>query len=176
MITINVVGSGSETDGQAEIAIIDENVIDFTLVSSETIGWLNNYATEVAYGRALLAPRPKPVDPNVCPQCGNQPGGCPSCELQLKNYCDSRGITFQQWNANCYRPGVKYGFGNGTIAAASVRFSREFIGRQQRLFDRAYYPSEYSGEYGNQQFYYGYGNQSSDPYTPQQQQYMGTNY
>lgn len=174
MIAINVVNGNETMDDQGEFVIGDKNIIDFTMISSETVGWLNNYATEVAYQRALLAPRPKTVEPNVCPDCGNQ--GCASCQQQLQKFCDSRGITFEQWQAQCYRPGVKYGYGNGTIAAATIRFNRELIGRSERLYDRAFYPNEYSGEYSNQQFYYGYGNQSTNPYTPAQQQYMGADY
>ncbi len=87
MITVNVDNDLRKNIDDGEFVMWDD-VIDFCLMSSESIGWLNNYASEVAYGRALMGPRPKNVDPSaVCPNCGNQ--GCPNCQAQLKAFCDS---------------------------------------------------------------------------------------
>lgn len=174
MITINVVNDDS-AGPNAEAAIDNPSVIDFTMISAETVGWLNNYATEVAYARSLKGPRPKTnEEENVCPACNNQ--GCSHCQQQLQKFCDSRCITFDQWNSSCFKPGVNYGYGNGTIAAANVRLWRLWIGRSDRIYDRAFYPGEYTGEYANQQYYYGFGNQPTNPYNQQQQQYMGSDY
>ncbi len=71
---------------------------------------------------------------------------------------------------------MKYGFGNGTIAAAFVRYNRELIARSERLSDRAFFPNEYTGEYSNQQFYYGYGNLPASQYNQQLQQNMEGNF
>ena len=50
------------------------SVFDFTMASSETVGWLNNLATELAYERAILARRNMP---RGCQHCGNV--GCNQC-------------------------------------------------------------------------------------------------
>ena len=79
---------------------------DFTMVSAETVGWLNHYASDVAYRRALLKPRrPNPSaqhaqnDP-VCPTCLGIMGhnGCPKCGAGRDDaYCQSPCITYEDW-------------------------------------------------------------------------------
>ena len=52
--------------------------VDMTLATSESVGWINNRATEEAYLRIIARERPPLVDPNnnnvVCPSC-NGAGG-----------------------------------------------------------------------------------------------------
>ncbi|QEG20538.1 carboxypeptidase-like regulatory domain-containing protein [Mariniblastus fucicola] len=81
---------------------------DFTMVSAETVGWLNHYASDVAYRQAILKPRMKmPTGPTyqdpVCPTCLGVmgPGGCPKCGgNQEKAICRSPCVTYGQWVAN----------------------------------------------------------------------------
>lgn len=81
---------------------------DFTMVSAETVGWLNHYASEVAYRQAVLKPRMQMpttqqyADP-VCPTCLGimGPGGCPKCGTGRQNpICNSPCVTYGQWVAN----------------------------------------------------------------------------
>ena len=60
---------GAAADGEAG------HPIDFTMVPSETIGWLNHKAIETAYNRSIT--RPRPVTGQACNQCGGQ--GCNAC-------------------------------------------------------------------------------------------------
>lgn len=103
------VAEDSDTVLDAEgVAGDGENIpFDFTLVSAETVGWLNHYASEVAYRQALLAPRPMPQqrqqfnDP-VCPNCNGAigPNGCPQCGQRNTAICSSPCLTYGQWVAN----------------------------------------------------------------------------
>jgi hypothetical protein len=45
------------------------NVFDFCMATSETVGWLNHLADELAYERAILAPRPPQQRKYTCPAC-----------------------------------------------------------------------------------------------------------
>ncbi len=52
-------------------AILDDDelgasVFDFCMATSESVGWLNHVASELAYERAILAPRPYKPDPPPC--------------------------------------------------------------------------------------------------------------
>jgi hypothetical protein len=47
--------------------------VDLTLISSETIGWLNHFMHEAAYNEAISGPRPRE---NQCDRCGNNPCRC----------------------------------------------------------------------------------------------------
>ncbi len=51
------------------IADVDSgaNVFDFCMAPSETVGWLNHLADELAYERAILAPRPQEPRKYYCP-------------------------------------------------------------------------------------------------------------
>ena len=103
------VAEDSDTVLDAEgVAGDGENIpFDFTLVSAETVGWLNHYASEVAYRQALLAPRPMPQqrqqfnDP-VCPNCNGAigPNGCPQCGQRNTAIFSSPCLTYGQWVAN----------------------------------------------------------------------------
>ena len=75
----------------------DSQLFDFTLISSETMGWLNHYATEVAYRRVLLSPR-RPL-PNNNLARGNNDDRNP-----YDGFCKSRSTTFRQWAAQCRGP------------------------------------------------------------------------
>jgi len=62
-----VLAAGVDGVGLIAITVDDESdetdTIDFTLIPTETVGWLNSYAAEVAYRRNASAPRqPKPND------------------------------------------------------------------------------------------------------------------
>lgn len=150
--------------GSGDTATPAGDVIDFTMVSSETIGWLNHYAGEVAYRRALLAPRPPapPVDQyaGMCPQCGNQAGGCNTCQNAYANsICRSRGLTFEQWQMYCQgQPGAVQ-IGDGQLIAKFADAIRDGVERTDRVFERAFYGNSNSnlnyGQYGQGA---GYGN------------------
>ncbi len=84
-----------------EATVIDEEgfaakgegaTFDFTMVSSETVGWLNHYATDVAYRKAILQPRPiayqGPQYNDPMPIKGNQFDD---------PYCRSPCITYGEW-------------------------------------------------------------------------------
>jgi hypothetical protein len=78
---------------------------DFTMVSAETVGWMNHYADEVAYRQAILKPRrpmrtaQTPVDP-VCPDGGipGPDGRCPGANAE-NPICRSPCTTYPQWVA-----------------------------------------------------------------------------
>ena len=124
------------------------------MVSSETMGWLNHYASEVAYRRGLLAPRPPKPSNNLaggggfCPQCGDQEGGCSRCRQQyLLSVCRQRGLTFEQWQQYCQGnrlPG-QFSFsdlGNGALVDRAAERIRRSTTRLDNVFDRAFYPSD----------------------------------
>jgi len=87
----------------------DANTFDFTMVSAETVGWLNHYATEVAYRKAVLKPRkelpkgPGVFDP-VCPDGGipGPDGRCPGASNGdgKAALCNSPCVTYGEWVAN----------------------------------------------------------------------------
>lgn len=152
LIGITVGGSDDEMNDQGEFVGDEEHPIDFTLVSSETMGWLNHYAGEVAYRRGLLAPRPpKPRDSlaglgDGCANCQNQAGGCAKCREQyLLSTCRQRGLTFEQWQQYCQGqplPG-QFSFndlGNGALIGKAAERIRRNTGRVENLFENAFYP------------------------------------
>ncbi len=77
-----IVAAGVDGLGCIGVTVVDgidatpSDVIDFTMASSETVGWLNDHAIDSAYKRAILQPKPK--DEKKCEFCGGQcgPGGC----------------------------------------------------------------------------------------------------
>ena len=75
----------------------ESDPFDFCLVPSETVGWLNHYANEVAYRRAILAPRPpKPPEQQFNDfNMANTSG----CSEQRKAACRRLDLTFEQWTA-----------------------------------------------------------------------------
>ncbi|MEL7498924.1 MAG: hypothetical protein AAFN77_15055 [Planctomycetota bacterium] len=170
LISINVgdTAPGMNADGELN-ANGDSSLIDFTMLSSETIGWLNHYASEVAYQRGLRAPRPPQNDGQQygCPTCNNQLGGCNTCQQQYQNsICRSRGLTFEQWQANgcqCQRSG----FGDGRFFRETGQQLRRSIEKMDNFYDRVFYPNElgydgngggYNNGYGNGGYNNGYGN------------------
>ena len=113
-VGVDGVGSVGIQVAERDTAVIDEEGVaqgggnalpfDFTMVSAETVGWLNHYANEVAYRLAVLKPRqqmptgPKVID-RVCPDGGIPgPNGCPG-EGGPNKYCTSPCITYGQWVA-----------------------------------------------------------------------------
>ena len=159
---ITLDADGEEVDGDEEeeegglgdIATDDSGArpFDFCMVSSETVGWLNHFAREVAYRRILLTPRPptrearRNLDP-VCPHCNGAmgPGGCPSCGNGRCGAggnvnCDSPLLTFDQWQAG--------GCANRErqpLAAKVGERLRDSIERVDERFERAFYGTGTSG-------------------------------
>lgn len=132
MIAIDVVSSVAGDIAAAPTPI------DFTMTSSETIGWLNNYASQVAYRRALLAPRP-PSQPEGCVNCGNQ--GCDLCRARNKANCNSRMVTFKQWaQSGCQCDAQKYG--DGSILAGWAAQQRKNVQKTDDIWGRAFYPDQ----------------------------------
>ena len=122
---------------------ISPKVIDFTMTSAETTGWLNNFAGGFAYRRALLAPRPEVAkqDPVACPGCDGQPGGCSECGASFAESCRSRSITFEQWSQwGCETEAQKYG--DGSILAAWAAQQRKNVKRNNVRFEKAFSPNK----------------------------------
>lgn len=154
LIGINVGGTAAMNDIGEFVG--GEYPIDFTLISSETMGWLNHYASEVSYRRALLTPRPAAqVAQNapapyfggaVCSSCQNQPGGCNTCQNQyLLSTCRSRGLTFEQWQQHCQGrkmagPLNLKSLGNGELISIAAERIRKNSGKVSAAFDKAFYP------------------------------------
>ncbi len=167
LIAINVGSSDSAIGADGEFVGTESDIIDFTMVSSETVGWLNHQAEKVSYRRALLAPRPpKPAPPvypeyfgGGCQTCGNQPGGCNHCQQEyLKSFCRSRGLSFQQWQMYCQRPGqatpvrsLGESLGDGSLISKAARELQRGVQKIDDTFERAFYPSEF-GNGAQQQF------------------------
>lgn len=138
MIAINVTG-GAVANNAGEVAPSLATPVDFTMISSETIGWLNSYASEVAYRRVLMTPRPsKPVEGiDDCPYCGNP--GCNTCQSWA--FCKSRGISFEQWaQSGCQAQAQKYG--DGSILAAWTKQQRKYVEKSKARYDKAFYPEQ----------------------------------
>lgn len=136
-IAIEVVTGKAGVDAAGEIVATPPTPVDFTLISSETIGWLNHYAAEVAYNRALLAQRPpQQPDQNICPNCGIAGCGC-----NPYANCNSRSISFDQWaRSGCQCRAQKYG--DGSILAAWTKQQRINIEKSNARTDKAFYPEQ----------------------------------
>ncbi len=155
-VGIQVAGeSSSVIDAEGAVRPIDEEAepFDFCLVSSETVGWMNHYADEVAYRRAILAPRTQafasqePQD-NFCPTCLGimGPGGCPKCGTGQRNpICNSQCTTFQQWQA----AGCACQPNKPTWIRIGDRI-REGAERLDDGFERAFYGDQGTGGFNNQ--------------------------
>ena len=77
----------------------DNTLFDFCMIPAETMGWLNHYATEIAYRRVVLSPRP-PMKKAGCQHCNG--AGCNQCNRGGYNgYCKSRCVTFYEWASQC---------------------------------------------------------------------------
>lgn len=145
-----VLAAGVDGVGLIGITVGDEaadsDTIDFTLIPAETVGWLNDYATEVAYRRNIAAPR-RPQAPsnqynNGCQQCNNQAGGCNQCQKKyLESACRARGITFEQWQTmGCQC--VPNGFGQGRFVREIGKTLRNSIDRLDTFSENTFYPNE----------------------------------
>ncbi len=149
--TYGVLAAGVDGVGLIGITVGDEaadsDTIDFTLIPSETVGWLNDYATEVAYRRNIAAPR-RPAAPTKqyngtgCQNCNNQAGGCNECRKKyLESACRTKGITFEQWQTmGCQAyPG---GFGQGRFVREMGKTLRDSIDRLDSFSENTFYPNE----------------------------------
>ncbi|MDB4357126.1 carboxypeptidase-like regulatory domain-containing protein [Mariniblastus sp.] len=139
---VGLIGIGVSSE-QSPTNNISPKVIDFTMTSAETTGWLNNFAGGFAYRRALLAPRPEVAkqDPALCPGCGGQPGGCSQCDASFAESCKSRSITFEQWSQwGCETEAQKYG--DGSILAAWAAQQRKNVKKNDARFEKAFFPNE----------------------------------
>lgn len=156
LVGINVVNSDETLmtpGGELRDADVDESLLfDFCLTSSETAGWLNHYATEVAYRRALLAPRPPRMAGN-CPACNG--AGCSHCEPQkyLDGPCVSRQITFEQWASQCRGPYCQY---RATQPSGPGSGARRVVNALDEAFERAFYSNSGNGISGGGGGNYGY--------------------
>lgn len=129
-------------EGEAE----NSDTIDFTLIPAETVGWLNDYALEVAYRRNIAAPRrPAPQQNNQsgCQNCQNQAGGCARCRQEfLESACAQSGITFEQWQAYGCQNIQTGGFGQGRFVRQLGETLRGGIERFDNFSENAFNPSE----------------------------------
>ncbi len=116
---------------------------DFCLISSETVGWMNHYATELAYRRNLLAPRrPSPDEMNrQCPNC--EGSGCNTC--QGTGLCTSRCQSFEDWAANCANQHERTKLGSGYILSEASKDLRRAVKTSDNLFENAFYGSSNGG-------------------------------
>ena len=110
----------------------DSQLFDFTLISSETMGWLNHYATEVAYRRVLLSPR-RPL-PNKDGQRRNDEAGNP-----YEGFCKARSTTFRQWSAQCQGPYCQ------DRASKPDGLIRRAVDGLDDTLEKAFYPGETDG-------------------------------
>jgi len=105
-VGIQVASDANVMDAEGNVGGGEATPFDFTMVSAETVGWLNHYATEVAYRQAILKPRVKmPTGPSVfdpvCPDGGipGPDGRCPGAGAD-NPFCRSPCITYGQWVQN----------------------------------------------------------------------------
>ena len=144
-----VLAAGVDGVGLIGITVGDDDegtdLIDFTLIPSETVGWLNDYATEVGYRRNIAVPRrPKPQNnlAGGCPNCNGQANGCAVCRKKyLESVCRHQGITFEQWQMfGCQS--VKSGFGDGRFVREIGKTLRKGIDRVDNFSENAFTPEE----------------------------------
>ena len=143
-VGIKVAGdSDSVMDAEGVAGGAESTPFDFTMVSAETVGWLNHYAAEVAYRKALLKPRRTPPEPprpfdRVCPDGGIPgPNGCPGMGDSREAICSSPCLTYGQWVAN--------GCANVRRQPAIRRISdriRESVEEFDNRFESAFYGEE----------------------------------
>ena len=143
-----VLAAGVDGVGLIGITVDDEsdetNTIDFTLIPTETVGWLNSYAAEVAYRRNIVAPRkPNPADNQQagCQHCNDQAGGCSRCQKQyLESACRQQGITFEQWQTmGCQS--VSNSYGQGRFVREVGKALRSSIDRLDQFSENTFYPN-----------------------------------
>ena len=102
-------------------------LFDFTLLSSETMGWLNHYATEVAYRRVLLSPRRPLPENNLARRMDEE-------RNPYDGFCKSRCTTFRQWTAQCQGPYCQ------DRASKPEGFIRRAIDGLDETLEKAIYP------------------------------------
>ena len=143
-----VLAAGVDGVGLIGITVDDESdetdTIDFTLIPTETVGWLNSYATEVAYRRNIAAPRQRnsPTNPQTgCQYCNNQAGGCDRCQRKyLESACSQKGITFEQWQSlGCQSMSNTYG--QGRFVREIGKALRNGIDRLDSFSENTFYPN-----------------------------------
>lgn len=152
LVGIEVLGESSTVLDEEGAAEDGEGLpFDFTMISAETVGWLNHYASDVAYRRALLKPRLQNpnelqvVNDPVCPTCLGIMGrnGCPKCGKGRDDaYCQSPCITYEDW--------VRRGCACKDRGPALRRIGdrvRESAERFDNRFEEAFYGSD--GDYGD---------------------------
>jgi hypothetical protein len=138
----------------------------FAMVSAETVGWLNHYASELAYRRNLLAPRRPDESQRMCAGC--EGAGCQHC--QGTGLCTSRSQSFEDWAANCLGQEQRTRLGSGYILSEASKDLRRIVDRGNQYFENAFYGSQEGGyggaQYGNPGYGYqnGYGNPGGNPY------------
>jgi len=145
-----VLAAGVDGVGLIGITVGDEaadsNTIDFTLIPVETVGWLNDYAAEVAYHRNVIAPRrPKPQEnggAGGCQFCNNQAGGCDRCQREyLESACRQKGITFEQWQVmGCQA--IAGGLGQGRFVREIGKVLRNSVDSLDRFSENTFYPND----------------------------------
>ena len=139
-----VLAAGIDGVGMIGITVGNEaagtNTIDFTMIPAETVGWLNDYATEVVYRRNIAAPR-RPQAAG-CQHCNDQAGGCSKCHKEyLESACRQRGITFEQWQSmGC--ESVSNGLGQGRFVREVGKSLRRTIERLDNFSENTFYPNE----------------------------------
>ena len=143
LVGMNVVDNSEPLmDEDGELADEDEfddsQLFDFTLLSSETMGWLNHYATEVAYRRVLLSPR-RPLPPS------NRNRDNPDDRNPYDGFCKARSTTFQQWVSQCRGPYCQ------DRASRPEGFFRRAIDGLDDSLERAFYASSGDGITGGVQ-------------------------
>ena len=143
-----VLAAGVDGVGLIGITVADEsdetNTIDFSLIPTETVGWLNSYAAEVAYRRNIAAPRPPSSSTDQqggCQHCNNQAGGCDHCRREyLESACRQQGITFEQWQAlGCQAVANK--IGEGHLVREIGKALRGGIDRLDTFSENTFYPN-----------------------------------
>ena len=146
-----VLAAGVDGVGLIGITVDDESddtdTIDFTLIPTETVGWLNSYATEVAYSRNASAPR-RP-NPEANSQGGNgQANDAERCRREyLESACRQKGITFEQWQAlgcQCVEGGG--GFGQGRFVQELGKTLRQGIDRLDNFSENAFRSDDTTNE------------------------------
>ena len=144
-----VLAAGVDGVGLIGITVDDESdgtdTIDFTLIPTETVGWLNSYAQEVAYRRNIAAPRRQKEPTNAqggCQHCNNQAGGCAECRRQyLESACSQQGITFEQWQTlGCQA--MANTLGQGRFVREVGKALRNSIDRLDSFSENTFYPNE----------------------------------
>jgi len=138
LVGMNVVDNSNPLmDENGEVADQDEfddsQLFDFTLISSETMGWLNHYATEVAYRRVLLSPRRPLPGRNDLAQNNN------GDRNPYDGFCKSRSTTFQQWTAQCQGPYCR------DRANRPEGFIRRAVEGLDDTLEKAFYPNSNNG-------------------------------